>query len=149
MASSCGFNDIVELLLGAGADINLKDLQKHTALNYATLSGYKDTVKLLLHRKADLNASLTNPLHIACTSTNTELIALLLHAKSSVYTLNAKQQTPLSIATTMSNPQCVELLIKHHALVGSNEHLLHMVAYRGDPIEMSDVLLRNGVNINQ
>jgi len=46
---------IIELLINKGADLNLQDNNKDTALLYSLKNGYKDIAELLINKGADLN----------------------------------------------------------------------------------------------
>jgi len=46
---------IIELLIDKGADLNLQDNNKDTALLYSLKNGYKDMAELLINKGADLN----------------------------------------------------------------------------------------------
>jgi ankyrin repeat protein len=52
IASSHGYNDIIQLLIAAGADINAKDADAHTPLDLARQNDQPSTVKLLLDNGA-------------------------------------------------------------------------------------------------
>jgi hypothetical protein len=55
-AAENGHIHIIELLLGAGADINAKNKDGNTPLHYAALTCKVETVELLLKRGADPTA---------------------------------------------------------------------------------------------
>ncbi len=56
-ASSAGHADVVTLLLGAGADVNLVSADGRTPLSIATRWGYSTVVKVLLDAGAAVNAT--------------------------------------------------------------------------------------------
>jgi ankyrin repeat protein len=51
-----GHEEIVELLIAEGADVNARDNYKWTPLNYAAHGGHKEIVELLIAAGADVNA---------------------------------------------------------------------------------------------
>ena len=53
-AAAWGEAGMVELLLGAGADVGAADVAGYSALHYACASGHVDTVHKLLQAGADL-----------------------------------------------------------------------------------------------
>ena len=55
MSASRGREDVVRILLGAGADVNIKGDDGWTALMIAVESGHKEIVEMLLDRGADVN----------------------------------------------------------------------------------------------
>jgi ankyrin repeat protein len=59
--------EVVRLLPKLGADINIRDANKNTALHLAAAPGIVDIIKLLLDNGMSLNLTNTNkstPLHI-------------------------------------------------------------------------------------
>jgi ankyrin repeat protein len=56
-ASMRGYTELVDLLLQAGADVNVApECGGGTALIYASINGYEEIVRLLLKAGADINA---------------------------------------------------------------------------------------------
>ena len=53
MAAREGNADFVELLIEAGADVNMADNLQHTALHYAAERGYNQIVEMLLAAGAE------------------------------------------------------------------------------------------------
>ncbi|OCL02329.1 ankyrin, partial [Glonium stellatum] len=51
-----GYNEIVQLLLSKGADINAQGRYHGTALQAASKHGHNEIVQLLLSKGADINA---------------------------------------------------------------------------------------------
>lgn len=80
VAARCGFADILACLLGAGADVNVRNARQETPLFAAAQSGRHETVYLLLN--ANANAALANddgktPLYIASEKEYKHVVVLL------------------------------------------------------------------------
>ena len=69
LAAESGYDDILTVLIKAGADINIPNLMGHTPLIYAVMRGNMECVKCLIAAKANLEAHAINtnstPLWIA------------------------------------------------------------------------------------
>ncbi len=83
LAVIIGANELVEYLLGIGADIESKDKQGRTPLHWAIISRKPDIARLLLNKGADC------------------------------YSETRTGVTPLMFATATDQPQLVELLRKY------------------------------------
>ncbi len=75
-----GHKKIAELLIANGADVNLKNMDGNTPLQYAAMAGQTGIAKLLLIKEADLNTKNINdkrPLDVAIKLNHTETADLL------------------------------------------------------------------------
>jgi len=85
MASQNGYAELVRLLLGKGADINVKSNEGITALWAAAHEGNIEVVKLLLEKGADVNAKRTSDgqtaLYAAWQKGCTDVVMLLTNGK--------------------------------------------------------------------
>ena len=85
-AAGNGQKDIVELLIGEGADVNLATTSGSTALHGAAVKGSTKTAELLIAAGADVNAtwkaSGVKPLDLAIRWKNTETADLLRRKRS-------------------------------------------------------------------
>jgi ankyrin repeat protein len=156
-------SEIVALLLGSGANPNLKVTddgnggnampQDNTPLLVAAHRQLPEIVKLLLHAKADPNVSSFTgkcfPLHYAVAEpTNVEM---LLAAQSQVNAKNAEGETPLHWAAGAGLTNSADLLLGHGADINATDNdgntPLHF-AITANRTEMVDWLLGKGANPN-
>lgn len=102
IASYKGLVDIAELLLGAGADVNVCRVSNGwTPLHHACDKNYIDIVDMLLKRHAQLDCrSLVGetPMHKAAASGFTEPIELLLEHRASIDPTNQDGEQPIHTA---------------------------------------------------
>lgn len=92
---------IENMLVAAGADVNLQDHNGFTALMYAVGAGRVSIVKLLLAAGAlpnIVNANGDTALHIACRMGIATMVTDLLNAGADIKQLDALGRTPLVIA---------------------------------------------------
>lgn len=98
-AAALGHKQIVEMLLQAGAAVNLKDQSKQTALLYA--HSHPDIAKLLITAKADVNvqgADRNTPLRWAVDAGDLELVKLLVHNGAYTNITDSNGLIPLDLA---------------------------------------------------
>ena len=89
MAAFDGKLQIMEALIKAGADVNIRNSKGETPLHKATLTRKTDAVQLLIHLGAKINvASNTGnmPLHFAVTAQTSELAEMLIKAGADINT---------------------------------------------------------------
>ena len=125
-----GHNEIAELLISRGADLNSKDESGWTPLHWASRTGHKEVTELLISKGADVNAkdeNGSNPLHqaaMSCGDNYEKIIELLIANGADV---NAKYEEPeyekgktsLHYAAMDGSKKNVELLIANGANVNS------------------------------
>ena len=108
--------EIVRHLLNHGAEINHRNYQGHSALQYACSKGKKDIVELLLERKADVNIidkRGDSCLHRVSSQGRDDILGLLLkHPELKVINAqNSEGNTALHIACEDDQAVCVNLLL--------------------------------------
>jgi hypothetical protein len=102
IAAANGDQDIVELLIDAGADLNAVSsagFQDHVVPLYeAAFNGHKDIVELLLDKGADINGQGT-ALHAAVNQNHKDIVELLIQRGADVNSLQTYSGlTPLDLA---------------------------------------------------
>jgi ankyrin repeat protein len=119
-----GRNEIVELLIEAGANVNLKHgIHGDTPLYPAAIKGRKKICELLIAKGADVNAKRDNgrnPLHIAAFWGHTEVVKLLIAKGANINEKDNWDETPLDLAIDEENflkeqvrKETADLLRKH------------------------------------
>ena len=110
--------DVLQVLLDAGADVDLVDRVGNTALHRAALGegkGSLDAVKLLLAAGADVNAvglGQSTPLHVAVRSGNPAIVRALLEAEADVTLVDSSGRSSLAVAVSANRSRAAaEVLV--------------------------------------
>ena len=152
-----GHNEIIELLIEAGANVNLKHgIHGDTPLYPGAIKGRKKICELLITKGADVNAKRDNgrnPLHIAAFWGHTEVVKLLISKGANINEKDNWDETPLDLAIAEENflkeqvrKETANLLRKHGGKTGV-ELSIHKAAEAGN-IEAVKQHLAAGTNVN-
>ncbi|KAJ5302288.1 hypothetical protein N7508_007151 [Penicillium antarcticum] len=152
LAAEEGHKGMVEMLLESGSNINAKDSNGSTALDFAVSGAHVATVELLLFQKANVNSTDSGgniALHWA--ATHEPITRLLLKFGALVNTKNCAGQTALFWTAQDSSPAVARLLLESGAdsdLTDKNgATALHIAALQGHE-QIAALLLQKGANPN-
>jgi ankyrin repeat protein len=156
LASERCHTEIIELLVKAGADVNLKDGRYgSTALIFATYHDCEEIVKLLIKAKSDtniVNEDGNSALIMASKYKFTNIVKILINAGANVNAKDAQNgNTALIYASDNSFEENVKLLIKEKSdinLVNKDGNSALMVASTNGFIEIVKILLNSKADIN-
>ena len=118
VASWKGRNDIAQLLLSNGADINLLKKDGTSPLSAAAQYGHSNVVQTLLSNKADINLSDkdgTSPLFVAAQEGHSNVVQTLINNNASIDQAKNNGVTPLYMACTYGHLEVVQLLLNNKA----------------------------------
>ena len=132
-------------------DVNMVDLDRHSALHCAISNFHTDVLKLLLSAK-DINVNIRDrlkrtPLHFAAMNNDFYATKCLLDAGASVHVQDHFEDTPLDHSLT-SRYDDVSILLLNHGALPSKDTLqlaMWMVAEKGDP-ELARRLVKDGAD---
>lgn len=138
----------VELLYEYGADLDVRDSDKSTALHFACTMGNKEVFNFLLKNGANLNLldlDMETPLIRAILARNQYMIESLISAGCDV---NYPHGEPLEylIKTIPPMMECIHLFMKHGADLNKHTYLIAASAYNN--IEMMKILESHGISVN-
>ena len=153
-AATKGHAKCVELLLEAGADVNMKDKNGDTALIEASNKGHDKCVKLLTEAGADVNIQNNNGFTSVMEASlmgHYKCVELLLEWGADVNMRSTGGDTALVWAGRNGHDKCLELLIEAGADVNMQNEwgttALMKAAYRGHDKSVK-LLLEAGANVN-
>ncbi|KAL1794340.1 hypothetical protein ACET3X_007761 [Alternaria dauci] len=124
-ACESGCDEIVNALLGAGADVDFSSSSANpTALHAASSNGHYDIVSTLLDRDADINAATPDQgtaLYAAAGNLENRIVKLLLDRNADVNVIGGPSRRALNIAAFSGNTEAVRILIERGAEIDPNE----------------------------
>ncbi|GFS88451.1 caskin-2 [Nephila pilipes] len=157
---------IIQLLLDAGAQVDIKDNKGMRPLHYAAWQGKPEPVALLLQYNASVNEQANKgetPLHLACQHGHVLVTNLLLKYHSNVLIRNKDHKSPLDLACEFGRYEVVKMLLQQHSntrcrsLLTENPQdtadndrttCLHLAARNGH-VDVIRLLLNAGIDINR
>jgi len=153
MASRYGSCEVARVLLGHGADTEIRDDDGRSPLDVASENGEVEMLQVLLEHDVDVNSSDENgrwtALHFASGCGEVEIARLLLENGADVNAKNRDMETPLHMA---ENDGVAQILLEYgadsNARDSSNRTPLHGVTKPWRSAEAARVLLENGVDAN-
>jgi len=140
-----GERDVVQFLIGEGADIYAIDNAGREPLHRAAAGGHVDIAGLLIAKGADLNLRARNgatPLWEAAIYGRADMVKFLLAKEADISAPNRRGQTPLAAAKQRGHTEVVSILRQHGAKV-----TLHGAVAVGD-IEEVKRLITEGADVN-
>jgi ankyrin repeat protein len=151
-AASHGYNDIIELMLEKGADVNFKGYENYTPLMDAVRSNNLETVKFLLEKGADVNLKNKNNKTALLFSWNEDIIKLLLEHGADVNAKNQYGITFLYSAVYNGQDKFTDLAIKYGAnpnvLSCYGESILFNAVKLKDTKILESLLSIKGIDVN-
>ena len=119
LACRQGKQDIVELLLESGANVNHRNKAGNTPLLEACSQGHVDSARMLLDRGADIDTptetTLDSALTWACTLGNERVVDLLLTQNTNVEHRTKDGCTALMFASLAGHVEVARMLLDHNA----------------------------------
>jgi len=153
-ASFHGHNEVAELLIVRGADINALDNFKCTPLHRAVLRGHMKIAKLLVESGADINKKSAfgeTPLFYAVRSGHKKVAEYLILRGADVNVREGDGHAPLHLAAALGHKEIVDLLILNNADMNVRRRYditpLHYAAAGGHKTVVES-LIENGANVN-
>ena len=162
LACGVGNEDVVQLLLGRGANFNLGDLGNRLTYFPACQRGRRTIAPIaqqLINRGADINvvnSAYGTPLNAACSKGDEAIVRLLLQQGVDIKAARGIDvATPLIVACSSGNESIVRLLLESEAeasegvLCNSQDKMtpLHVAAWNGS-VEVAQLLIDHGVDVN-
>lgn len=123
LACAGGHEELVELLINRGANIEHRDKKGFTPLILAATAGHEKVVDILLKHNAVLEAqserTKDTPLSLACSGGRYEVVELLLSVGANKEHRNVSDYTPLSLAASGGYVNIIKLLLSNGAEINS------------------------------
>lgn len=154
IASYNNFEDIVELLISNGADLNLQDNNGYSPLLYAIENYSYETVELLVNNGANLNSKTVNritPLMKIAYLGQDSLFDLLIKYKIDIDAVDKNGLSALTYACAKGNEKITEKLIKlgtNLEVKTANGYSPLLLALNNDQYNVAKLLINHGANVN-
>ncbi|KAI8521456.1 Ankyrin repeat and KH domain-containing protein 1, partial [Branchiostoma belcheri] len=155
-ACAGGYEDVVRILLEAGARIEDHNENGHTPLMEASSAGHVGVARLLLERGAGINTHSNefkeSALTLACYKGHLDMVRFLLEAGADQEHKTDEMHTALMEASMDGHVEVARLLLDHGAQVNmptdSFESPLTLAACGGH-VELANLLIERGANLEE
>jgi len=155
VATRLGQLDSVKCLLEHGANVNLEDSDRKTALHHAASSGQSDVMKELLDNKAEVNArdnTWKTPLHYAADNGHLTAVKTCLSYGADVNKVDKSNRTALYKAASNGHSDVMKELLGNKAEVNATDKHgqtpLHWAAVNGH-LNAVIICLSYGADVNK
>lgn len=154
MAVKLNLEEMVQLLLAAGAQIDCRNNWSHTPLHEAAILDRRGIAQTLMASGAKVEAVDTesiSPLHLAAKQNHAGFIALLLANGADRYAYDGNGDLAIHVAARQGNIPAIEALITDRTDLGRTtkhgETLIH-IACLTNGLTLADYLVQNSVDVN-
>jgi ankyrin repeat protein len=116
ISSIKGWEDIIQLFIEKGADVEARDLDQKSAIHYAVVFGVAENVDILISNGAQMEITDDQgwtPLHHAVFAGQTDIVKLLLKRGANKNALTNRDETALTIAQQMHNKPIIDILTRY------------------------------------
>ncbi|RDW76302.1 uncharacterized protein DSM5745_06294 [Aspergillus mulundensis] len=142
---------MVQLLIDAGADVNLMDNNKRTPLSFAAENGHDALSCLLLDKGADMHLKDTthrSSLSYAASKGQRSVVRALLDKGAHIDSLDSQSRTPLNWAAEHGEVTTIQLLLEKGARTNFHGHSRSLVnaIWRGRT-EVAGLLISHGARV--
>lgn len=145
--------EFIQVLLEAGANVNIKSYLDFTPLHAAAFYGYRMAAQVLIAYGANMyatNSAGRTSLHLAAHRGHSDVIKLLIACEMDVDVIDNKKWSPLHFAADGGHLEVVKFLVKEDANINAinsdGDTALHLAARRGH-IEIVKYLLSNDIDV--
>ena len=118
-------SDVARFLIDQGADVNAREVNGASVLNYASYWGLPEIVQLLIEKGADVKNDVTpngiTPLHWASSAGHSEIVKILIVSGADANADQAMGLTPLHMAVSSGHVEVAELLLAEGAEINGME----------------------------
>ena len=121
-----GFDDVVDMFLQSGIDVNYPGMHGNSPLHWATMKGHKRITEKLILKGASINVkNLTykyTPLHWTSIQGNAEVAKLLIGHGADIYAKDKDGNTPLHYSALHGHIDIVKILLEKGADIHAQDN---------------------------
>lgn len=148
------YENIAEILINGGIEVNSVNLNKKSALSYSVAINSKKIVELLIAKGANINTIDTSGetiLFKAIESNSKEMTQFFIEKGLDVNAVNNNGETPLLKAVYINNEEIIKLLIRKGIFINIEDNAGKtplIIAIKNINLKLVNLLISNGANVN-